>query len=101
MIHDTFPQLQTAHQNNRYLTDLFVTFGYLGEKLIKLNECHMWKKAITVADITTADRKLVTKVLGLGPETPTNAMTSYGYNYSSGLEPPTPGMSGDQLSQNV
>ena len=39
---------------------LFATFGYSGTRLARLNECRMWLKAITVADITNADGRTIT-----------------------------------------
>jgi hypothetical protein len=59
-VHDTCPKLQTARHRDRFLVDLFVTFGYSGNQLIKLNECRMWLKAITVADVTTVDGIFIT-----------------------------------------
>jgi hypothetical protein len=59
-IHDNCPHLETARSNDRYLNQLFVTFGYSGDTLVRLNECRMWLKTITVADITTADGRKIT-----------------------------------------
>jgi hypothetical protein len=39
---------------------LFAAFGYSGKKLACLSECRMWLKAITVANITTADGRTIT-----------------------------------------
>jgi hypothetical protein len=59
-IHHKCPPLYTARINDCYLINLFITFGYSGYKLVQLNKCRMFLKAITVADITTADGKFVT-----------------------------------------
>jgi hypothetical protein len=59
-ITDTWPQLQRTWTSDRYLMDIFVTFGYSGKKLVRLNECRMWQKAIMVADITKANGRTIT-----------------------------------------
>jgi hypothetical protein len=59
-IHDKCPQLQRARQNDHFLMDVFLAHGYTGNNLKMLNNCRMWLKTITTADVTTADGKYLT-----------------------------------------
>jgi hypothetical protein len=94
-IHDTCPQLEPARNHDRYLTEIFVTFGYSGETLVWLNEYRMWLKTIMVADITTANGKEGSPLTrGMALLTTNDATISYGHSYKTGLDPIT-GTPGD------
>lgn len=62
--------------------DIFVlTFGYSGDKLVKLNKCRMWLKGNTVADVTTTEGKLITHNSWKGSRNTQAATFFYGPDY--------------------
>ena len=54
-IDDNLPHLQQYRRGDKFLTEEFIKFGYQGKDLRMLNECRMFLKVTTLAEILTAD----------------------------------------------
>ena len=58
-LHDKWPQLPLRRTNDHHLMELFAQHTYSAQDLKTLNECRMYLRAVTLADICTADGKEV------------------------------------------
>jgi hypothetical protein len=59
-LHDPCPKLPLSHSNDRYLMQLFATYGYQKKEVQQLNKCGMYLNAITVSNIPSANGRNLT-----------------------------------------
>ena len=52
--------LMLRRVGDRFLIETFHQFGFKGKELIRLNRCRLYLQVATVADISTADGRLIT-----------------------------------------
>ena len=63
---EDFPDVPLLREGDSYLMAVFITAGYRGLQLKRLNNMRMAMKAVTVADIATPDgRRITQRVLTL------------------------------------
>jgi hypothetical protein len=54
-LHIDVPEFPLRRENDSLLIPLFVSLGYRGEKLVKLNKCRMFLQVVTLSDICCGD----------------------------------------------
>ena len=54
-LEDTSPNLCSRREDNRFLIEEFIRFGYQGAELRMLNECRMHLKTVCLSELVTAD----------------------------------------------
>ncbi len=63
---DNLPKLITRHENNEFLTSLFIWDGVRGKKLAQLSKCWLYLQVMTLADIITGDCNYIPQSISKG-----------------------------------
>ena len=71
---DDMPVFQKAREGDQFIMEAFLQAGYAGEQLRLLNYCRCWCKAITLADLATANGAY------LHPRAMTSSYKGFTYN---------------------
>jgi hypothetical protein len=66
---DPFPKPEKACEDDRFLMESFIEFGFRGSELRHLNDCRMHLHALRVSDVCTADgQQLTDDVMEVQPD---------------------------------
>jgi hypothetical protein len=58
-VHIDVPEFELRRENDSLLIPLFVSLGYSGEKLVKLNKCRIFLQVVTLSDICCGDGQVL------------------------------------------